>query len=655
MAADRADEGGAINATRGTRHAVATGVALLAAIGLLAASCAASDTTSERGQDGGPGATQPARPCDWPMWGVDPSRTFAYPCPTNLSTTTVKDLTERWFFNTYDVVTATPAVVDGTLYVGDWSGKFYALDAATGAQRWMVQADVHPQVYAGQIVSSASVNDVGGIRTVFFGSGQTMYALRADNGEVRWKRRIGSGGPDDFTEIESSPVVVEGKVIFGFDVHNQVGQRAGVYALDAATGDDVWYFDPDQGNPPSGCVDVWGSPSVDLTRRSVFFGTGSCDPGIQYWTPYTEAIVAIDLGSGQPKWKYQPHDPSTDDLDYAGAPNLFEADNRALVGLGNKDGSYYALDRDTGQLVWKTAASGPSATGGFIGPTAYSQGIIAGGTAFGPGPYLHGISAKDGKILWQEKSAQPSYAASAIANGVLFVGASDFTFRALDLQSGSVLWSQEVKGVVAGGAAIVGDDVFAVAGIREPGLDKRSETSGVYRFGLRRPGEATTTTGSTSTTAPSVGNLRLTNPPGSQPCIGSPCPVPFNLKPPPAGLTPSGTMEVTPDPFSVTARFSGLGSPQQWVDGGPAAAEGATVFGLFASESDDNPVGGLLCILGADESCAATTLPRLATYNRITLLALKDANSPPKGVADGVPRLITTMSFEPPLTPEPKG
>ena len=38
--------------------------------------------------------------------------------------------------------------------------------------------------------------------------------------------------------------------------------------------------------------------------------------------------------------------------------------------------------------------------------------------------------------------------------------------------------------MVAGGAAVVGDDVIAVAGIREPGLDEPSRTSGVTLFSL---------------------------------------------------------------------------------------------------------------------------------------------------------------------------
>jgi len=142
--------------------------------------------------------------------------------------------------------------------------------------------------------------------------------------------------------------------------------------------------------------------------------------------------------------------------------------------------------------------------------------------------------------------------------------------------------------------------------------------------------------------------------PTAQTCVGSPCDLftaGITLRPPPTGLDPSAILEVTTDPFRVTIRGSGLGQPSQWLQAGsPAAAAGATVFGLFISESDDNPVGGVLCILDASLSCTADSLPRLTSYNRITLLALEDANAVPS-LTDGPARLLVTTSFNPPLTP----
>ena len=68
-----------------------------------------------------------ARPWDWPTYGHDAQHTFHG--RTTLTAATVKRLKVAWFFPTGDAVTATPTVVDGTVYVGSWDGYFYALNS----------------------------------------------------------------------------------------------------------------------------------------------------------------------------------------------------------------------------------------------------------------------------------------------------------------------------------------------------------------------------------------------------------------------------------------------------------------------------------------------------------------------------------------------
>jgi polyvinyl alcohol dehydrogenase (cytochrome) len=627
-----------------------------------------------------PAAPEPIDECDWPMWGHGPDRTFSYPCETALSPGSVGDLEEAWFFNADDAVTATPAVVDGTVYVGDWSGNFYALDLDTGEPRWTFRARVHPRVYAGQVVSSAAVADVDGARRVYFGAGNTLYALDAGDGGVLWEHRLAPAGADeDSREIESSPVVVDGMVIFGSDVHNaDDGTPAAVFALDAATGDERWTtvtapspVETAVGGTPSGdqptgsgCADVWGSPTVDLERRLVFVGTGNCTAADR-WGSHSEAILALDLDTGEERWSYQPHEPNRDDLDFAGAPNLFDVDGRAAVGLGNKDAVYYAVDRETGAPLWDTRVAEPGiprpgsdySTGGFIGPTALAAGVIVGGTAVGGAPYLHAIDAASGRVLWQQDVAGPTYAAAAEANGVVFIGGTDFTFRALDLRDGDVLWERQLSGAISGGAVVVGDDVIAVAGIRAPGVDTTSDNSGVYRFSLGRGGGAAPeSSGATATTTATI----PAGPPSSnapealaQPCVAAPCPLEFTISAERVdGDTGSGTVRIQLDPFRVEVSAEGLGSPGRWLrPGSPAASEGATAFGVYLSQGTDNPVGGLVCVLDAGDDCTGTENPAPgATYDRISILAVNDPETLPS-IAEGIDRIVTTNGLEIPVTP----
>ena len=601
--------------------------------------------------------------CTWPMFGQSPTRTFSYPddCDTAISSNTVNRLTEKWFHRTPDVVTATPALTDDTAFVGDWSGNFLALSLEDGKTRWSFKAPTHKQVYSGQIVSSAAVADVDGERRVFFASGKTLFALRASDGKLRWKHELNpDGGDDDPTEIQSSPVVVDGIVIAGYDGHDSPGTRAGIIALDAASGDQRWNFDPDRGAEASGCSGIWSSPSVDAALGLVFAGSANCPTSPRGWNKFSEAIFALDLDNGTPKWTYQPRGPSNNDFDFAGAPNLFEIDDRAVVGLGGKDGVYYALDRVSGELVWKLEAARPKpqsenvSTGGFIGATAVDQGLVVGGTAIGgPCPCLHAITTADGTVAWQQADAAPTFAPSAIVNDVAFAGSTtDFTLRALDLDDGTVLWSQQLVGGVAGGVAVSGNTVIAVAGIREPGVDPAGTESGVYAFTLGKAGTTTSTGVVGGTLPPTTEAPPPTAPDPNAPvrptCISRPCELDFALNEPPPGTAPTMTVHLRPQPFRIEVRADGLGSPSAWLRP-PADAKGAVTYGVFAS--DDTFQGSLLCVLDANFDCVSETLPDdlRPSYNRISILAIANTTQLPSA-SEGFNRLVTTVSLDDPIT-----
>jgi len=121
------------------------------------------------------------------------------------------------------------------------TGKFYALDAKSGALKWKfatggerrfeakdcTAAALHPD-YRGplrRILSSPVV--AGG--AVFFGSGDGhLYALDAASGELRWKFKTGD-------VVHASPAYAAGTLYFGsWDSY--------FYAVDAVTGKEKWRF-----------------------------------------------------------------------------------------------------------------------------------------------------------------------------------------------------------------------------------------------------------------------------------------------------------------------------------------------------------------------------------------------------------------------------
>src|SRR5215469_5467565 len=77
---------------------------------------------------------------DWPMYGRNLQHTFnnshSFINPNN-----VAQLQPAWVFPTSDVVSASPAVVDGVVYTGSWDGYFYALNARSGRLKWKFRLD----------------------------------------------------------------------------------------------------------------------------------------------------------------------------------------------------------------------------------------------------------------------------------------------------------------------------------------------------------------------------------------------------------------------------------------------------------------------------------------------------------------------------------
>ncbi len=234
-----------------------------------------------------------------------------------------------WFFPTGDAVTATPTVVNGTVYVGSWDDYFYALDLETGAVRWKYKLSAQNAItpYPGQqprdatsdgglVTSSAWYQPGAGTRPdlVIFGGGYTLYALNADTGSLYWSHDY-TGRPEqppnpnqDGTRIFSSPVVADGNVLFGVDVDGQKNSRGYVVAASVDTGDPVWEFQTDVGPTGQvlndGCGSVWSSGTLLPGAGLVVFDTADCD--FSNSQSLSEAVFALHVDSGKLAWVESP-------------------------------------------------------------------------------------------------------------------------------------------------------------------------------------------------------------------------------------------------------------------------------------------------------------------------------------------------------------
>ncbi len=117
-------------------------------------------------------------------------------------------------------VQASPAVVDGRVYVGGRDGRLYALDAATGERVWV--ADYAPS----WVVSSPAVG--GGAVYTGTSDAHVVEALDADTGARRWRVDMG-------TRVLGSPSLAG-------DVLLVPGNDGVLTALDAVSGETLWRY-----------------------------------------------------------------------------------------------------------------------------------------------------------------------------------------------------------------------------------------------------------------------------------------------------------------------------------------------------------------------------------------------------------------------------
>jgi polyvinyl alcohol dehydrogenase (cytochrome) len=474
-----------------------TGVGVAA---MLLAGCTSSSPGTAGAQVGptGPG------PFDWPTYGHDAQHTFHG--RTTLTAASAKRLKVAWFFPTGDAVTATPTVVDGTVYVGSWDDYFYALNLETGTMRWRYKLRAQDAVtpYPGQnprdvtsdgglVTSSAWYQPGDGTRPdlVIFGGGYTLYALNASTGALYWRHnyagRPGRPNPDvDGTRIFSSPVVVGDKVLFGVDVDGQNGYVGSVVAADLDTGDPDWVFQTNTDSSGhvlyNGCGSVWSSGTVLPRLGTVVFATADCD--FSDSASLSESIIALQIGTGKLAWAYHPPLPALDcDWDFGATPNAGVTAGGAatFLGAGSKDGTYYSLDPVTGRLRWATNVVFGGFAGGFIATTAYDGHRVYGSTALGDfgnfekdtqvlcdpsnprdtsrqEPTVHSFDAATGTVAWQADGAA-SFAPTTVAGGMTFNGPAiqGAILQVRRAATGSLVTTVPVPGPIWSGIATVGD------------------------------------------------------------------------------------------------------------------------------------------------------------------------------------------------------
>jgi polyvinyl alcohol dehydrogenase (cytochrome) len=389
-----------------------------------------------------------------------------------LSPATVPGLQLLWSRTLSGPIASAPSVARGKVYIGDWGGTEWALDASSG--------DVVASVDLGQTSSAAcnpnvlgitSSADVEGDVLYLAGGDDAFYALDADTLSVVWRHSLGDNSATGGYYGWCSPAVAGGKVLQGIASNcDNPFPRGALVALDPATGAQLatTYFVPEDLVGGG----VWTSPAVDVDRGKIFVTTGSAH-SFADGDSFSLLRLSLDTFAIEDRWKLPDVSGQTWDADWGSSPTLFtDAKGRQLVGAGQKDGGYYAFDRNdlAAGPVWISPIARPGevpqngdgalSTAAFDGTTLYVGGgvprdvddpnILGAVTALNPA---------DGSILWRHTFAGPVLGPVSFANGIVFaVGGKSVV--ALDAATGSVLWSHDMKAWGFGGVAIARGRVY---------------------------------------------------------------------------------------------------------------------------------------------------------------------------------------------------
>jgi polyvinyl alcohol dehydrogenase (cytochrome) len=429
----------------------------------------------------GPGAGPTAGTSDqWSVFNYDEANSRANTGETRLSPENVARLVPRWRFDGLSAVTSTPAVVDGRVYFGDWSGVFHALDAQDGSEIWS-------RKLGHQITPSPLV---AGDRVYTPESAGQLFALDRNTGEVIWAVTIDS---QPFTSIDSSPILAGSTIVIGVSSYEtgiklpDYTFRGSIVGLDADTGTELWRVYTTQNDATAGAgVSVWSSAAVDEARHLIFIGTGQTYE--QPASPRGDSLIAIRYDTGEVAWVHQftkddvftiPAGGPGPDADVGASPNLFKVGSREVVGAGDKGGVYHVLDRDSGDVVWETSLTKGSPLGGVMVTAAVHDGVIyvnsnkwrvfAFVTTGENSPLdtssTFAVDARDGTILWEAPMPAPMFGALTYANGVVYHGTIDGTVHALSAKDGTELWHDQPGGDIGSGFSVAGGSLYVGRGV----------------------------------------------------------------------------------------------------------------------------------------------------------------------------------------------
>jgi outer membrane protein assembly factor BamB len=349
-----------------------------------------------------------------------------------------------WRYRTGGPVQSSPALFDGSIYVGSNDGYLYCLAAGSGELRWRFKAS------ASVSSSPAIANGV----VYFQADDNHFYAVDARQGRVKWELKTGANVPFDgrcvpcgadlgdagaFDFWASSPALAGGSVYFG-------SGDSYLYSLDAVTGRLQWKYKTGGR--------VRSSPAIYK--------------GLVYAGSLDGTMYALDAARGTLRWRFK-----TEGNEYfkIGEIQSSPAIAAGLVVFGSRDYNLYALDAETGALKWKNLVKESWI---LSSPAIANDGVFVGSS---DGKSIRKVDLLTGKELWTTAVPGNVFSSPAVAGGYVYVGDIQGDMLGLDEQTGKIRMGRLTDArinsspLIADGVVYYGAEngyVYAIAGGKPP-------------------------------------------------------------------------------------------------------------------------------------------------------------------------------------------
>jgi outer membrane protein assembly factor BamB len=341
---------------------------------------------------------------DWTHFRFDPAHHGVNPNETILTPANVGELTVKWRITirgTNGTNFASASVLDKQVYVVSvYTSKVHALNKDTGQELWSFPSDAIEGA-DNAWTSPAIANNI-----VYYGVNRptpVVFAINATTGTEIWRHN----GP--FANIISSPALENGRIYVAFT-------DGTIRALDAANGQIIWSVTQDQG--------AFSSPAIANGRL--------------YIAIHNRGLLALDANTGSQLWLAAMPGPQWS------SPAI--ESGRVFVG-SRDDQKLYAFDAATGNTLWTATTNDWVQTS-----PAVANGVVYIGNNAGN---LYALNAQSGALIWQTAFAPGfgSLSSPTVANGVVYIASGiddsgtrfDGKLYALDATSGEVLFSDFVS------------------------------------------------------------------------------------------------------------------------------------------------------------------------------------------------------------------